>query len=144
VTRSVGDQGIAVQPERTTRRVDKVGVRPENAQSVSQAENDDGVESLAAHGPGVSGSRYLSPNGLPVNSRAVILDRMTVFTRITKLAADGTTAAEVVRQGYYAGLSFEEVGDRFGIPRANANRHWTYGLAWLRFALQDGDSAPST
>jgi RNA polymerase sigma factor (TIGR02999 family) len=59
---------------------------------------------------------------------------------ITKLAAEDATAAEVVKLRYYTGLSVEEAADVLGISRASAYRHWTYARAWLRCALQEGDS----
>jgi RNA polymerase sigma factor (TIGR02999 family) len=63
---------------------------------------------------------------------------------LVKLAAEDAIAAEVVKLRYYAGLSVEEAADALGISRANAYRHWTYARAWLRCALQDGGSSPST
>jgi RNA polymerase sigma factor (TIGR02999 family) len=72
---------------------------------------------------------------LPATNRRVE-DVLAVDDALTKLAAEDQEAAAVIKLRYYAGLSVEEAAGALGISRAQAYRHWTYGRAWLRCALQ--------
>jgi RNA polymerase sigma factor (TIGR02999 family) len=61
---------------------------------------------------------------------------------IARLAAEDSTAAELVKLRRYAGLSVEEAGRALRISRASAYRHWVYARAWLRDALE-GKTGPT-
>ncbi len=50
---------------------------------------------------------------------------------IDALAKQDSSAAELVKLRYFAGLSVEQAGELLGLPRTSAYRHWTYARAWL-------------
>jgi RNA polymerase sigma factor (TIGR02999 family) len=60
---------------------------------------------------------------------------------LTNLAREDPAVAGVVKLHFYAGLSMDEVAQALGQSRATVYRHWTYGRAWLRAALQRDESA---
>ena len=55
---------------------------------------------------------------------------------LEKLASEDVTAAEIVKQRYFVGLSTEQAADALGIARATAYRHWAYTKAWLRCEIE--------
>jgi len=61
---------------------------------------------------------------------------------LTRLAAQESAAAEVVKLRYFAGLTTEQVAEALGISVRTANRHWAYAKAWLYQQLSDGGSTP--
>ncbi len=50
---------------------------------------------------------------------------------LTRLAADDSAAAEIVKLRLFAGLTIDEAAQALGLARATAYRHWTFGRAWL-------------
>jgi RNA polymerase sigma factor (TIGR02999 family) len=50
---------------------------------------------------------------------------------LTRLAAEDSIVAEVVKLRYFAGLTVEQVANTLGISVRTANRHWAYARAWL-------------
>jgi len=50
---------------------------------------------------------------------------------LTKLAAEDSTKAELVKLRFFAGLTLEEAAGVLGISPATADRHWSYARAWL-------------
>jgi len=60
---------------------------------------------------------------------------LAVDEYLEKLGREDAQAAEIVKLRYYAGLSIEEAAQVLGLSRATAYRHWTYGRAWLRCAI---------
>ena len=57
---------------------------------------------------------------------------LVVDESLSRLAAEDSQAAELVKLRYFAGLSVEESAEALGISRAAAYRHWTYARAWVR------------
>jgi RNA polymerase sigma factor (TIGR02999 family) len=70
-------------------------------------------------------------------------DLLALDEALTKLEAEDSAAAAVVKLRLYAGLSVEEAADMLCISRAHAYRHWTYARAWLRCALRDDEAGTS-
>jgi len=56
---------------------------------------------------------------------------------LARLQADNAAAAELVKLRVFAGLSAGEAAKALGLPRTTADRHWTYGRAWLNAHLHD-------
>jgi RNA polymerase sigma factor (TIGR02999 family) len=73
---------------------------------------------------------------LPTPDKLLALDEA-----LTRLAAEDSRAAEVVKLHFFAGLSLERIAELLGVSHATAKRQWTYARAWLRRALQEGEEA---
>jgi RNA polymerase sigma factor (TIGR02999 family) len=65
-------------------------------------------------------------------------DLLLLNDALTRLQADNGPAAELVKLRVFAGLSAGEAAQALGLPRTTADRHWTYGRAWLNAHLHDG------
>jgi RNA polymerase sigma factor (TIGR02999 family) len=59
------------------------------------------------------------------------------LTRFTAIDAD---AAMLVRLRYYVALTIPEAAETLGIAPRTADAWWAYARAWLRAAIEDGDS----
>ena len=57
---------------------------------------------------------------------------------LTKLTADDSTKAELVKLRYFAGLSIDQAAQALGISRATAVRHWSFARAWLFNEINKG------
>ena len=55
---------------------------------------------------------------------------------LTRLAAEDTTAAEVVRLHFFAGQPLDEVARLLGMSRASAYRQWAYARSWLKCEIE--------
>jgi len=58
---------------------------------------------------------------------------------LTKLAAEDSVKAEVVKLRYFAGLTEDQTALTLGISRATAHRHWQYAKVWLFRELRGPD-----
>jgi RNA polymerase sigma factor (TIGR02999 family) len=67
---------------------------------------------------------------------------LAVHEALDRLAAEDATAAALVKQRYYAGLSIQEAGEALGLSRAQAYRQWSYARPWLRNDLAGGSGDP--
>lgn len=67
-------------------------------------------------------------------------DLLLLNDALTRLQADNSIAAELVKLRVFAGLSADESAQALGLPRTTADRHWTYGRAWLNAELHDAES----
>lgn len=76
-------------------------------------------------------------NTLPAKFDSRPEDLLLLDDALTRLQADNLTAAEVVKLRVFAGLSAAEAAEALGLPRTTADRHWTYGRAWLNAHLHD-------
>ena len=56
----------------------------------------------------------------------------------TRLTQADSTAAELVKLRYFAGLSIPQAAETLGIGARSADRLWAYARAWLRDALSGG------
>jgi RNA polymerase sigma factor (TIGR02999 family) len=63
---------------------------------------------------------------------------------LTRLEAEDSEAAAVVRLHFFAGLSIEDAAEALGMSRATAYRHWTYARAWLRCEIGDSEELPNS
>ena len=64
-------------------------------------------------------------------------DLLLLSDALTRLQADNAAAAELVKLRVFAGLAADEAAQALGLPRTTADRHWTYGRAWLNAHLHD-------
>jgi RNA polymerase sigma factor (TIGR02999 family) len=55
---------------------------------------------------------------------------------LTRLAAEDSAKAELVRLRLYAGLGQDEAAAALGLSRATAARYWAYARAWLFDAIE--------
>jgi RNA polymerase sigma factor (TIGR02999 family) len=69
-------------------------------------------------------------------------DLLLLDDALTRLQADNSVAAEMVKLRVFAGLSADEAAQALGLPRTTADRHWTYGRAWLNAHLHDAGLPP--
>lgn len=56
---------------------------------------------------------------------------------LTKLEADDSQIAELIRLRLFAGLTLKDAAAVIGIPKSTAHDWWTYALNWFRVELQD-------
>jgi RNA polymerase sigma factor (TIGR02999 family) len=66
---------------------------------------------------------------------------IAVHEALDALAAKDPLTADLVKLRYFGGYSLEEAGELLGMSRATAYRLWTYGRAWLRAELTDGQES---
>jgi RNA polymerase sigma-70 factor, ECF subfamily len=57
---------------------------------------------------------------------------------IARLEGVDSTAAEVVRLRFYAGLSIEQTASALGVSAPTVKRTWAFARAWLREAIESG------
>ncbi|MHB8902165.1 MAG: ECF-type sigma factor [Thermoguttaceae bacterium] len=57
---------------------------------------------------------------------------------LTRLAAEDSQKAELVKLRYFAGFTIDEAAELLGISPATAKRHWAYSRAWLFAEIRDG------
>ncbi len=61
---------------------------------------------------------------------------MQVNDALEKLASHDTTAAELVKLRFFAGLTLAQAGELLGFSERTAKRTWAYARAWLYQELQ--------
>ena len=59
---------------------------------------------------------------------------------VSKLAAEDSSLAELVKLHYFVGMSLEDAARSLNISTATAYRHWNYIRAWLRCELLRDES----
>jgi RNA polymerase sigma factor (TIGR02999 family) len=64
-------------------------------------------------------------------------DLLLLDDALTRLQAEHAAAAQLVKLRVFAGLSAAEAAAALGLPRTTADRHWTFGRAWLNAHLHD-------
>jgi RNA polymerase sigma factor (TIGR02999 family) len=57
---------------------------------------------------------------------------------IVRLERVDSTAAEVVRLRFYAGLSIEQTASALGVSAPTVKRTWAFARGWLREAIESG------
>jgi DNA-directed RNA polymerase specialized sigma24 family protein len=62
---------------------------------------------------------------------------------LTRLAALKPARAEVVKLGFFAGLTMPEVAHALGISVPTAERYWAFGRTWLYAELTSDETAAS-
>ncbi len=60
---------------------------------------------------------------------------------LTKLAAEDSEKAELVKLRFFAGLTKPEIAQVLKFSLATAERHWTYARTWLYAELKDGGNS---
>jgi RNA polymerase sigma factor (TIGR02999 family) len=63
---------------------------------------------------------------------------------LTRLAAEDTPKAELVKLRFFAGLTMPEIAQVLKISLATAERHWTYARTWLFAELKDRDNSANS
>ncbi len=66
---------------------------------------------------------------LPVHDLVAIDDALEALEQVD------STAAQIVKLKYFAGLSISEIADVLGIAPRTVDRHWSYARAWLHQEL---------
>jgi RNA polymerase sigma factor (TIGR02999 family) len=65
---------------------------------------------------------------------------LAIDEALERLSQEDALAAELVKLGYYAGLSVEQAAELLEMSRATAYRHWSYARAWLWCELKPNES----
>jgi len=64
-------------------------------------------------------------------------DRLLALSdALDQLGEEDPIIAEIVKLRYFAGLTIEQAAELTGASVRTANRHWTYGKAWLFASLR--------
>ena len=71
------------------------------------------------------------------------MDVLELDAALDKLAALDPQQARIVELRYFGGLTVEEVAEALEISPATVKRHWTLARAWLKQALDPGQSRRS-
>ena len=61
---------------------------------------------------------------------------LAVHEALDALAAEDTTAAEVVKLRYFVGMTIPEIAEALEISPRSADRHWVFARAWLKGAIR--------
>jgi RNA polymerase sigma factor (TIGR02999 family) len=77
------------------------------------------------------GRRRLRLDQDPLASEALSAELLDLDEALTKLAAEDSQKAELVKLRFYAGLTMDEAAAALGISPATADRYWRYARAWL-------------
>lgn len=64
-------------------------------------------------------------------------DLLAIDDALTRLAAEDSESAQLVKLRFYVGLSVEEAADALGLARATAYRTWSFAKAWLKTHLEE-------
>jgi RNA polymerase sigma factor (TIGR02999 family) len=70
-------------------------------------------------------------------------DLLVIHEALAKLEAEDPRAAQLVKLRFFGGLSLTEAAEVLGLSRTSAYEQWAYARAWLRCAVEEGDSAPA-
>ncbi len=68
------------------------------------------------------------------------IDVLALDEALTKLAAEDSVKAELVKLRYFAGLTIEDAAQMLCISRATADRYWAYARAWLYNEITKGNT----
>jgi RNA polymerase sigma factor (TIGR02999 family) len=66
-------------------------------------------------------------------------DILALDEALDGLAREEPVCAELVKLGFFAGLTQEEAAQALGVTRRTANRYWEFARAWLRQSLGEDD-----
>jgi RNA polymerase sigma-70 factor, ECF subfamily len=69
------------------------------------------------------------------------IDVLALDEALTRLAAIDPQQAKVVELRYFGGLTIEETADAIDMSPATVKREWTMARAWLKQALEGGETA---
>lgn len=105
------------------------------AQAMRRILVDRARQKLSLKGGGAMERQFVDANDLV--GTATPTEVLAVHDCLDALVAEDSSAAEIVKLRYFAGLSLEEAAEILGISRATAYRLWTYARASLHVFLQD-------
>lgn len=77
------------------------------------------------------GRRKLRLDQDPLASEVLSGELLDLDEALTKLAAEDSQKADLVKLRFFAGLTMDEAAATLGISTATADRHWRYARAWL-------------
>ena len=63
-------------------------------------------------------------------------DLLAVNEALELLEIENPEAAELVKLRYFAGMTWEEIGDASGVPDRTNRRLWTWAKAWLQERIE--------
>jgi RNA polymerase sigma factor (TIGR02999 family) len=58
-------------------------------------------------------------------------DLIALDEALTRLAAEDSLKADLVKLRFFSGMNVEQAADILGISRTSANRHWSFARTWL-------------
>jgi len=67
-------------------------------------------------------------------------DLLAIHEALDRFQTVDTTAAQIVKLRYFAGLTLPEAAAALGISTSTADRCWTYARAWLHTALKHDEA----
>jgi len=70
-------------------------------------------------------------------------DLLTLSDALDKFSKEDTTAADLIKLHYFAGLTLEQVAEIQGISRRTTVEHLAYARVWLYREITKGDSTTS-
>ena len=65
------------------------------------------------------------------------VDLLVLSDAIDALISEDSTAGNLAKLRFFAGLSVDEAGAALGLAHTTAYRQWTYARAWLQAKLED-------
>ena len=73
---------------------------------------------------------------------AIILDSsvdiLDLHTALEELEGEDSSAAEIVKLRYFAGLTWDQIANALNVSPRTARYNWTYGKTWLFERLREG------
>jgi len=69
------------------------------------------------------------------------VDLLAVNEALERFQAVDSTAAQIVKLRYFAGLTIPQAAEALGISTSTADRSWAYARAWLHTALKHDGAA---
>jgi RNA polymerase sigma factor (TIGR02999 family) len=75
---------------------------------------------------------------------AVLADILAVDHALNRLAGLDPRQAQVMEMHFFAGLTFEEIGDQLQVSSRTVKRDWTMAWAWLHRQLSASKELPDS
>ena len=83
--------------------------------------------------------RRLSLDAVEAMAEAPSEDLVALDEALTRLAAQDSVKAELVKLRFFAGLTMPEIARTLDLSLATTERYWTYARLWLYAELSDAD-----
>src|SRR6185437_9263256 len=74
-------------------------------------------------------------DGIDIEAPAPSEDLLALDEALTRLEAEDSTKAQLVKLRFFAGLTEEDAASVLGLSRTSAQRYWRYAKAWLLIEL---------
>ena len=79
-----------------------------------------------------AGVRPMDMEDVPLYQALPSAEMLAIDEALDLLAAEDSTAADLVKLKYFVGMTMKETAQALGIPLRSAERTWKYSRAWLR------------